>query len=376
MKIAFVGTRGVPASYSGFETFVEQVGVRLVERGHEVTVYCRRHHFSEHAREYRGMRLVHVSGIRTKHLDTITHTAVSCVHAARGSFDVLVMCISGNAPLVPVARLSGARVVLNVDGSDWRRKKWNALARTYIRLSEALGVRLPDATVTDSTVMQEYYRERFGIDVPCIAYGSDLEPPHATGLLDRLGLEERGYFLFVGRLVPENCAHHLVDAYAAMDTHLKCVVVGDAPYAEGYIRDLKARAADVIFPGYVFGDGYRELMYNAHSFVLSHEVGGTHPVLVEAMSAGNCVIVNDTPTNLEVIDGAGLSYDGQEGARDLRRVLELVATDTRLVESLRARARERALQAYSWAVVTDQYEDLFSRLTGQDTGPRLSLSPS
>jgi glycosyltransferase involved in cell wall biosynthesis len=363
MRIAFIGTRGVPATYSGFETFVEQTGRRLAGRGHDVTVYCRRHHTGVSGRRYLGMELVHVSGIRSKHLDTITHTLISCLHAAFRRYDVAVMCISGNSPLCLLLRLVGIKVVLNVDGSDWRRRKWGGTARAYIRTSEWFATRLPNITVTDSQVMRRYYFDRFGADTECIAYGGEVPPPRSTGLLHRLGLQSRRYLLLVGRLVPENCAHHLVEAYERMETDLACVVVGDAPYAVDYIRSLKARGPHVLFPGYVFGDGYRELMHNAFAVVLCSEVGGTHPVLVEAMAAGNCVIVNNTPANLEVVGDAGLSYDGERGAEALRDVLSALSNDRGRVARLRELAKRRAAR-YSWEAVTDRYERIFERLLG------------
>jgi glycosyltransferase involved in cell wall biosynthesis len=310
------------------------------------------------------MRLVRVGGIPTKHLDTITHTFVSCLHALFQRYDVVVMCISGNSPLALVPRLVGSRVVLNVDGSDWRRQKWGRWARAYIRLSEWLATRLPNATVTDSDVMQRYYLDRLGVETTCICYGADVPPPEMTGTLERLGLQPRRYLLLVGRLVPENCAHHLVEAYERLRPDLQCVVVGDAPYAADYIARLKESGPHVIFPGYIFGDGYRELMHNAYAVVLCSEVGGTHPVLVEAMAAGNCVVVNDTPANLEVIGDAGIAYDGRRGADGLLEGLrELVAARER-VAAHRELARRRAQACYSWEAVTDQYERLFERLTG------------
>lgn len=365
VKIAFIGTRGVPASYSGFETFVEELGVRLAEAGHEVTVYGRKHHHGRRPRDYRGMRLRFVFGIRTKHLDTISHTLVSSLDALRRQYDIVVMCISGNSPAAVIPRLSGAKVVLNVDGSDWRRRKWGRLARTYIRLSEKLAVTIPNATVTDSRVMHRYYKERLGAETICIAYGADMPAPETTGILERLGIQPRRYLLFVGRLVPENCADHLVRAYEELHPDMACVVVGDAPYDGGYIAQLHRMGPHVIFPGYVFGVGYRELMHNAYAVVLCSEVGGTHPVLVEAMAAGNCVIVNDTPANLEVIDNAGLSYPGRYGSRGLVPVLDRLIKDPELVSHYRERARARAYAAYSWDRVTEQYLRLFRSLLGE-----------
>jgi len=183
--------------------------------------------------------------------------------------------------------------------------------------------------------------------------------------LRRLGLEPRGYFLLVGRLVPDNCAHHLVEAFRGLQTDKLCVVVGHAPYVEGYIARLKRSGADVIFPGYVFGDGYRELLHNAYAFVLCSEVGGTHPVLIEAMAAGNCVVVNDTPANLEVIGEAGIPYDGRRGAEGLQEVLQRLLDDEVRVARLRTLAQERARHRYRWDTVTDRYESLFETLTGR-----------
>jgi glycosyltransferase involved in cell wall biosynthesis len=362
MRVAFVGTRGIPASYSGFETFVENLGARLFERGHDVTVYCRKHHFNHALGTYRGMQLIHLGGIATKHLDTISHTSVACLHTLFRRYDVVIMCISGNSPLAAVPRLTGAKVIMNVDGSDWRRRKWGLLARQYIRFSERLAILLPNITVTDTEVMRTYYRERFGAVTECIAYGADMPRPEPTGILQRLQIEPKRYFLLVGRLVPENCAHHLVEAYERLRTQLKCVVVGDAPYASDYIADLRRRGPHVIFPGYVFGEAYRDLMHHAYATILCSEVGGTHPVLLEAMAAGNCVIVNNTPANLEVIGDAGLSYSGTRGADGLLEILEVVASNQRLVDSYRPRAAARIARLYSWDVVADEYERLLRSL--------------
>jgi len=181
--------------------------------------------------------------------------------------------------------------------------------------------------------------------------------------LARYGLEPGGYVLFVGRLVPENCAHHLVEAFAGLDTDLKCVIVGDAPYAEAYIADLKARAGpNVVFTGYLFGEGYYELGSNAYIFVETSEVGGTHPALVEAMAFGNCVVVNGTEENRETIGDAGFAYDGTQGAAALRPLLQRLLDDPALVAEYRRRAKERATALYDWEAVTDRYEMLFHSL--------------
>ena len=363
MKIAMLGTRGVPASYSGFETCVEQLGSRLVKRGHKVTVYCRSHHIHYREPTYRGMRLVRLPTIKNKYLDTILHTFLSTLHALGQDYDVVMMFIVGNSPLAWIPRLAGQKVVLNVDGLDWRREKWNRLSKVYIRWAERVATRLPHATVTDSRAVQQYYRKRYGAETIYIAYGADVVHRPAGKWLARFGLRPREYVLFVGRLVAENCVHHLIEAFAGLQTNYKCVIVGDAPYAEDYIARLKANTDPrVIFTGYVFGEGYEELSSNAYVFVETSAVGGTHPALLEAMALGNCVVVNDTQENLETIGAAGLSYAGQEGGRALRRVLQRLLNQPELVEQYRQKALKHVARHYDWEQVTDAYESLFHQL--------------
>jgi glycosyltransferase involved in cell wall biosynthesis len=353
----------VPAAYSGFETCVEQLGTRLGSRGHSVTVYCRVPHVSYPGQTYQGMRLVKLPTIRSKHLDTITHTLLSSLHALAQRYDIALYFNVGNSLLTWIPRLAGQGVVLNVDGLDWKRKKWGRVARSYIRASEAWATRFPHRVVTDSRRVQQYYQERHGAASSYIAYGAEpirMPPgPH----LRRYGLEPGRYVLFVGRLVPENCAHHLTEAWRDLTTDLPCVIVGDAPYAAAYIRSLKASAdSRVIFTGYLFGEGYRELLSNAYCFVETSEVGGTHPALLEAMAAQTCVVVNDTPENLETIAEAGFSYHGEMGAAGLRSVLESLLKDPALVVDFARRGLDRVRTHYSWDGVTDAYERLFREL--------------
>jgi len=366
LRIAMLGTRGVPASYSGFETCVEELGARLAARGHDVTVYCRVPHITSPGTAYRGMRLVKLPTIRSKHLDTIVHTLLSSLHALVRRYDIALYFNVGNSPVAWIPRIAGQRVVLNVDGLDWKRKKWGRFARWYIRSCERWATRVPHRMVTDSRRVEQYYRERHGVASTYIAYGAEPTERSPGPHLRRHGLEPRRYVLFVGRLVPENCAHHLVEAFPGLATDMRCVIVGDAPYSAAYIRALRATTDPrVVFTGFLFGDGYRELLSNAYCFVETSEVGGTHPALLEAMAAGRAVVVNDTPENLETIGNVGFSYPGAMGAAGLRTVLERLLKDPAFVTEQGARGLERVRAHYSWAGVTDAYERLFRELTAE-----------
>lgn len=365
LRIALAGTRGVPARYSGFETCAEQLGARLVERGHQVTVYCRSHHSPCSDRTYRGMRRITLPTLRHKYLDTIVHAAVSTADALVRRFDVVLYFIAGNSPLVWIPRVVGTRTVLNVDGLDWRRAKWPPVAKQYLQLAERLATRLPNACVTDSYVVQAYYRERFGHDPIYIPYGSEVDRRSPGETLARLGLTPGRYVLFVGRLVAENCVDHLVEAFPMVRTDFKCVVVGGASYADDYIAELQAKAAAdprIVLTGYLFGEAYQELGSNAALFVQPSGVGGTHPALVEAMAFERCVVVHDTPENLETIADAGRAYSGSGGASALAVVLQELLDHPEVMADLARAAGQRAREHYTWQAVTDAYEQLFQHL--------------
>ncbi|NKQ35543.1 MAG: glycosyltransferase family 1 protein [Chloroflexi bacterium] len=378
MKIAFLGTRGIPANYSGFETCAEQLGQRLVERGYEVTIYCRSHYVHYAGSEYKGMHLIKLPSIPNKYLDTIVHTALSSFHALFQQYDIGLYFIVGNSPVVGMLRLVGTKTILNVDGLDWKREKWPTFAKKYIQFAEYLATKLPNLYLTDSHVVQEYYQDRFNSTPPYIPYGSEVDILPAGETLAQFGLEPGRYILFVGRLVPENCAHHLVEAFRGLDTDMKCVIVGDSAYSQDYIASLKASAQGdprIIFTGYVFGRGYQELGSNAPVFVETSGVGGTHPALVEAMAFGNCVVVYNTPENLETIGEAGLAYNGRTGADSLRQILRDLLAHPDKVQTYGQLAQQRAQTHYSWEAVTDAYERLFYQVCKRPLPSHLMPAP-
>lgn len=370
MRVAILGTRGIPASYSGFETAVEQIATRLVERGHEVTIYCRPHVVDPSIRTYKGARLVHLPTVRNKYLDTFVHTLVSASHAAaRLRPDVALFFIAGNSPMTLVTRNSGIPTVINVDGLDSDRRKWNRIAKAYLRWAERSAPRLSTRAITDSNAVADIFERRYGERIDIVPYGAEVPDVGDGRTLERLGLEPRRYILFVGRLEPENNPHLIVRAFSQISAEqaqgMKLVVVGGAPYAQEYIRRVK-REGDprVIFPGYIFGRGYWELQRNAYVFCAPTEVGGTHPVILEALAAGNCVLVNDHRPNAETVGDAGLYFSGTVGEPDLTEKLRWLLAHPDAVEEYRSRALERA-KRYSWDAVTDAYEELLREVCGQ-----------
>ena len=376
MRIAILGTRGIPASYGGFETFAEHLATRLVARGHHVTVYCRAHYVSPRQMEFHGVRLKVLPTIRHKYFDTVVHTFFSAIHAVSGRFDVALICNAANAPFSPILRLTGTPVAINVDGLEHKRKKWNRLGRSYYQLAEYLSKLLPNEMVTDAQVIQDYYLARHNARSTMIAYGSEVERRPDRELVRKWRVEPNRYVLYVSRLEPENNARLVIEAFKKVRTAYRLLVVGDAPYAEEYIQDLKARARGdkrIVFTGFVFGQDYRALQQNAYCYVHATEVGGTHPALLEAMGYGNCVLTLATPENLEVVGEAGVPYSDEF---DLAEKLQRVLRDGSLVHAYRQRAQARIRTHYDWDRVVDQYELLFARMCGKtvEVEPDIEIS--
>lgn len=365
MRIAMVGINALPPRYGGFETAVDEISRRLVQLGHEVVVYNRTGLSSYEGEDYHGVKLITLPTIHTKNLSTIVHALFCTIHLLFHRVDVVHYFTTGTTLFAPLPKLAKMKVVCSVDGTDWQRAKWGRFARWYLRLSEKFAAWFCDGLVADSPEVLRYYRGKFGVE-PCLStYGMRERSARGTEALSRFGLEERDYVLFVGRLVPENNAHHLIAAYERIDSSKKLVIVGGDPWGKRYVDSLKStRDPRIVFTGGVYGEAYEQLQKHAYLFVLPDEVGGTHPALVEAMGFGNCVLVNDTEANREAIGNAGFSYCGSKGAADLQRQLQLLLDQPVLVQEYRKKALSYALANYRWDDVVCQYERLYSRLLG------------
>ena len=364
MKLAILGTRGIPAAYGGFETLAEELSSRLAGRGHDVTVYARPHGVGSVVTTHRGARVVHLPTIRLKYLDTVVHTMFSGLHAAAEGYDAVLVCNGVNALLCRLPRLLGApsRIVLNVDGLERNRRKWNRLGRLVYALSERLSCVMPDAVVTDALAIQAYYRESYGRESVFIPYGSDLPFPTSLAALERLGLLPGGYVLYVSRFEPENNADAVVRAFRGVPGGTKLVLVGTAPYADAYLARVRAEAAldpRVLLPGALYGEAYRELLLNAAIYVHATEVGGTHPALVEAMGFGRPLIVHDTPENREAAGDAALFVNARS-AESLAAGMRALLSDLPARERSGRAALERARRNYRWEAVADAYEALLT----------------
>jgi glycosyltransferase involved in cell wall biosynthesis len=362
LKIAIMGIRGIPANYGGFETFAEELSTRLAQRRHEVTVYGRSHNVKYPDKFYRGVRLVVLPTIRHKYFDTVAHTFLCVMHSLTQNYDVILVCNSANAIFSWIPRLKRIPVAMNVDGLEWKRAKWNFLGKAFYRLSEWLGTFCVNEVVTDARDIEQYYFKRYNKRSTYIPYGAPVGRIETDEALQRFNLQPKQYVLYVSRFEPENNPHHVVRAFEQVRTDLKLVMVGDAPYSSEFIQKLKStRDPRIIFTGYVFGQGYRELQSNAYLYIQGTEVGGTHPALLEGMGHGNCVLANDVPEHREVLGEAGYFFTiGHNG--DLRDKMQYLLDNPQVAKKAGQNAMARIQERYTWDRITDSYEQLFLRL--------------
>jgi glycosyltransferase involved in cell wall biosynthesis len=366
MRIAMLGSRGVPATLGGVERHVEEVGACLVERGHEVVVFCRSNYVDGRRTEYRGMRLRHLPTVGTKHLDTISHTALSTARALRG-FDVVHYHAMGPGLLAPVPRLlsRGTAVVQTIHGLDAERAKWGPTARRVLRLAEWVSARVPDATIVVSQALEDHYRSRHGRTttfIPNGVAGVTLRP--ADMIARSFGLEPGGYLLFVGRLVPEKQPDLLIRAFARLDTPLRLVVAGGSSFTDAYVAELQRLAAAdprVLLTGPVHGPLLDELYSSALAFATASSLEGAPLALLEAISTGLPVVASDIAPHVEVLGGEThgrrLFTAGDEAA--LAAALQRVIADGAEGRAAAEALRHEVVDAYGWPHIAEQTECVY-----------------
>jgi glycosyltransferase involved in cell wall biosynthesis len=367
LRIAILGGRGIPSTYSGTETFFIELAPRLVERGHDVIVYCRKALFKERPPTYKGVRLIYTPSIETKNLGTFTHTLSCMVDVLRRDVDAMLVTNVANALHCLIPRIFGQNCALNVDGIEWKRGKWGRLGKGYFRWNARLsGKILPRGIITDAYAMRKLYLDEFKTPSACIAYGGNIESSANPEIVRQYGLEPGGYYLIASRLVPENNASLIVEGFKKAPTRRLLAIAGDANYRSSFIDDLKSNAGDrVRFLGHVDSiEHIKELHCNCYAYIHGHMMGGTNPALLKALGYGNCILAHDNPFNAEVVADHGLLF---RDADELAEKIRLIESEPDLAENYRRHAPERVRDVYNWDRITSQYEELFYLLAaGED----------
>jgi len=375
LRVAFIGGRGVVSKYSGIEAYYEEVGKRLVEMGHEVTVYCRTH-FTPALQEHNGMRLVRLPTIRSKHLETVFHTLLSTAHAMTQTYDVVHYHALGPALFSFLPRLVRQKTAVTVQGLDWQRRKWGRLASAVLRLGEQASVTFPNGTTVVSQALQRRYHEKHGVEAFYVPNGGVLRAWREPRQIVEWGLDPGKYVLFLGRFSPEKGCHLLVEAFEQIETDVKLVMAGASSYCDEYSKQLRAHASGRIrMFDWVAGEILDELLTNAMIFVLPSDLEGLSLALLDAMGAGRCVLTSDVPENREVVDGAGFTFKRGD-ASDLADRLRFLIANPTVREAAGRAARKRIEEQYQWQKIAADIECAYFEVLGWKREEKPAKKPS
>lgn len=348
--------------FTGFETGFGEIAPRLAAMGHDVVMYCRRGSFPEEMRvpEYKGVRLVYVPSPGGKNFSGVISTFFAVIHAlTRGNYRIVFFVNVGMGHHAALCRLFGKKVIMNVNGLDWTRAKWGPVARFYFLSAARSAVRFCSELVTDAFAMQEFYREQFSKETTMIAYGAYVESSVKPELIEQFGVERDRYYLIASRLIPENHADLITEAFLKSGSRHKLVIAGGANYDSPFHRRLRSMVGEnVILTGHIDDqDVIRELHCNCFAYLHGHSVGGTNPSLLKAMGYGNCILALDTVFNREVLADGGIFFPRDVDV--LAREIRSIESQPDRVAALRRMGPERIQANYTWEKIASQYDDLF-----------------
>jgi glycosyltransferase involved in cell wall biosynthesis len=364
-----IGQKGIPAASGGVERHVEELGRRLVQKGHEVTVYCRPYYTKSELTEYKGINLVLKNSINSKHLDAISHTFVSSIDTLMRNYDIVHYHAIGPATLSFIPKMLGKKVIVTVHGLDWQREKWGKFAKMYLKLGEMASAIFPNRTIVVSKVLKEYYKNKYGIDSVAIPNGVDILDKRPPEIIKRWGLEQGNYVLFLARLVPEKGCHHLLKAWRKVKTSKKLVIAGGSSHSDDYVYQLHKEApGNVIFTGHVQGQTLVELFSNAYIYVLPSEIEGLPISLLEGMSYSLPCLVSDIPENIEALDDTGFSFVSKN-ANDLASKLQMLVDSPEMILEAGQKAFNRVSSQYSWHKVVESTEKVYEEVLGAKQCP-------
>lgn len=365
LKVAIVGTRGYPYVYSGYETFVKEMGERLVARGLEVTVYCHRPLFEHKPEKVNGIRLVYMPCIETKNLSQLTNSFLSIIHVCFSKADVVFVANSANGPFGIFTKIFGKPSAINVDGLEWLRPKWKGLGSWYYRMASQLATKLFDQIITDSDEMQRIYLELFNAPSKMIAYGANPRMNSDETLIEKWDLETESYFLIVGRLIPDNNSDLIVKGFLKSNSKRKLVIVGDVPYQDQFATKMKGIPDDrLVFTGYVKdAEVLASLYHNSYAYFHGHEYGGTNPAMLKALGYGCAILALNTPFNQEMLQEGKYGWYFEKNVQSVIDIVDASEKAPEKMKLLREKSRDGLVQKYNWDYVTDEYESLFKKLS-------------
>jgi len=361
-KIAILGSKGIPASYSGFETSIEETATRIIKSNFDVTVFCRSNHYKNKLSSYKNVNLIYLPSIKTKHLDTITNTFISVVKSIIDRYDIIILYGVGNSIFLLIYKLLSIPVISVVDGADWKRKKWGKFAKLFLIISRHFAAKYSTFYVVDNQLLADDYSKRFPNPPFYIPYGASPEITSNLSILDKYNLKEKEYIIFVGRFVKEKGIDFLIKNYENIQTNIKLVIVGGNYLNKKYEEELKkTKDKRIIFPGFIYGNEYESLLKFALFYVSCSYLEGTSPSLLNAMAINGLALVSDIQENKEVLKDTCLTFKSGDD-EDFKEKVHYYLKNAELIEKERLKTKEIIKKYYNWEKISKQYIDLFNKI--------------
>ena len=365
MKIAMVGLKGIPATWGGVEKIVEAMSIELVNRGHEVTIYCRSYYVPPDMDEYKGVKLIRTPTINTRHLDCPVHTLTSTLDSLWRDYDIVHFHSVAPAAFCWIPRIVGKKTSVQVHGLGWTDVTYGPVVRLLMKMAEYPAVYLSNVFTTVSEPAVEYFKKTYGRDVRFVTSTTEFHEPKQPDKMKELGLEKDGYVLFVARLTPQKGLHYLIEAFKKVKTDKKLVIAGDVDPGDGlseYVDGLREMAdSRTEFLGWVYSDLLDELFTNAYLFVLPSETEGLSVSLIEAVNFECGLLVSDAPENLDAISDYGFSFKNMD-VDDLARMLQYLVDHPEEVKTRAKGGRDYVRQRYGIASVVDSLEGIYAEM--------------
>lgn len=375
LRIAMIGHKRIPSREGGVEIVVEELSVRMAQKGHRVEAYNRYgHHVSgkkyddeygwKGRKYYKGVRVRIIPTFQSSSLNAIVYSFLATLRALFTKYDVLHYHAEGPCAMLWIPKMFGKRVVVTIHGLDWQRAKWGNFASRVIKFGEKMAARHADEVIVLSRNVQQYFKEKYGREVTYIPNGINRPERRKADLIrEKYGLERDGYFLFLARIVPEKGLHYLIEAYQKLDTDKKLVIAGGNSQAVEYMEQIHEMAAKddrILMTDFVQGQTLEELYSNAYAFVLPSDVEGMALSLLEAMSYGNCCLVSDICENTEVVEEQALHFRKGD-VKDLQEKLQYLLEHPDTVERLRSGSADFICGKYNWDEVVDETLRLYRK---------------
>jgi glycosyltransferase involved in cell wall biosynthesis len=369
MKIAILGTKGIPNNYGGYEQFAEFISTRLFERGHSVTVYNPHYHKYEKD-DFKGVKI-----IRKYSPERLLGGAANIIYdhlclkdALTRDFDIIYEAgyhsVALSYKVLKIQRLRRPVIITNMDGLEWQRSKWNKIVQRIIERLERIAVRRSPQLIADNLGIQLYLKEKYNAASFFIPYGADPIETFQTSQLAEYNVTAQKYLILVARLEPENNVETVIQSHCLSTLNYPLLVVGNNSTTFGTYLKRKFQNPKIRFVGGIYNKPQLDsLRHFALAYFHGHSVGGTNPSLLEAMASQSFIIAHKNPFNESILGDFALYFSNQEDVVKTINNLELIKTNH--ASSFLQENLQKIKSLYNWNVIVTKHEELFKDLISQ-----------